>query len=73
MNDEVEILRATLAALKESGALRAQVELSGVKVNVEFPMDLEDLRAAAEVGAPPAPGGWKGPSDLDSPFVDNDR
>lgn len=71
MNDEVEILRATLAALKESGAIRAQVELAGVKVNVEFPMDLSDLKAMQDAGAAPVPGGWKGPTDLDASFQDD--
>jgi hypothetical protein len=71
MNDEVEVLRAALAALKESGAIRAQVELGDLKLNVEFPMDLRDVRSAAALGAAPVPGGWKGPTDLDSGFQDD--
>lgn len=73
MNDEIETLRAALAALKEAKVLRAQLELGDLKLNVEFPMDLSGLADAAAVaaaGTPPTPGGWKGPSDLDAAFED---
>lgn len=68
MNDEVEILRAALAALKDAGVGRAQLELGDLKLNVEFVVSLP--LEAVTPGAPPAPGGWKGPSDLDAGFQD---
>lgn len=72
MTDSVELLRATLAALKEAGVLRAQIRMpEDLSVNVEFPVDLSGLEAVVAAGAPPVPGGWKGPSDLDAPFQDD--
>lgn len=61
----IELLRETLAALKDAGVQRAQVKLPDVELSVEFPIELP---APVVEGSAPTPGGWKIPHSLDNPF-----
>lgn len=63
--NETELLRATLAALKEAGVLRASVKHEGLELAVEF---APELPVVPEMGQAPKPGGWKTLEALDQPF-----
>lgn len=64
-------LAEALATLKDAKVLRAALKVEGLELSVEFAHELPALVLPA-VSAPPAPGGWKGPQDLDSGYQDGD-